>query len=112
MPLIIYRKPSAQFTYIEWKPYQENHEFMRIGNGSTATISIQDDFLAEKMKFWEHLMKDVSYPLEESIVVSNETNNNNNETSGNNEPDGASFSHDNQIILSFLSVLFLLCFIC
>ncbi|XP_033223203.1 esterase E4-like isoform X2 [Belonocnema kinseyi] len=76
-------KPSANYTWTEWKPYQENHEFMRLGNGSSATISMERDFLAEKMKFWEQLLKDVSYPLDETVLISN---NNDNDAGGPQSP--------------------------
>ncbi|XP_051161800.1 juvenile hormone esterase-like [Leptopilina boulardi] len=77
--------PHADLT-TEWKPYKkENTKFMRIGDKNTTKIEMENDFLVERMQFWELIMKNTSHPDK--------------------KPNGASFNGNN----TFLTCLLLTC---
>lgn len=84
-------KPKAQLTDENlWKPYhKDNKKFMKLGNGNSSVIAMEDDFLGNRMNFWESLMSNVSDPAPEKKPEKKPNN-------------GASFTYDKTIITSLL----------
>uniref|UniRef100_A0A0C9Q3U1 Carboxylic ester hydrolase n=2 Tax=Fopius arisanus TaxID=64838 RepID=A0A0C9Q3U1_9HYME len=56
--------PSAQLTP-DWRPYQEDFRFMRLGMERSPDISMESYFLPIRMDFWYRLMGNVSVPREQ-----------------------------------------------
>lgn len=47
----------------EWPAYRNNHQFMRLGIGGSSDITVQADFLRDRMEFWEELTANLSIKL-------------------------------------------------
>ncbi|XP_015117064.1 esterase E4 [Diachasma alloeum] len=56
--------PFAQLTP-DWRPYQEDFRFMRLGMERSPDISMERYFLPIRMDFWYRLMGNVSVPREQ-----------------------------------------------
>lgn len=67
----IHRIPRAILTP-DWKPYQEDFRFMKLGMAESPDISIEENFLSIRMDFWRNLMGNVSVPREQLFFKDND----------------------------------------
>ena len=67
----IYREPNSEKLPI-WESYKLNQTFIKFGIGRSPITSMQNDFLNDRMQFWEKLMNKVSSPIIEVTVTDDE----------------------------------------
>ncbi|XP_043289142.1 juvenile hormone esterase-like [Venturia canescens] len=95
-------KPSVRLT-TDWRAYQENGEYMRIGTGRSTEMRMEQDFLPERMGFWEYLMANVSYPFDKLFPVdSDDDYSNESEEKGGSTRDVATSSYFSYFLNTFL----------
>nr|QCC89032.1 carboxylesterase 17 [Meteorus pulchricornis] len=71
--------PSAQLSP-QWRPYQEDFRFMRLGMGRSPDILMENDFHPMRMEFWNNLMKSVGAPRDIIFPQTIEENGNDDDT--------------------------------
>lgn len=54
-----------------WEPYRANHRFMRFGNESSTDLTMESDFLVDRMAFWAELVGNYSRKVDETRVPKN-----------------------------------------
>ncbi|XP_043465193.1 esterase E4-like [Leptopilina heterotoma] len=58
-------KPISAQSMVEWKPYKDGGKFMRLINGNSTVNSMENDFLVNRMKFWESLSRNLTEVVDE-----------------------------------------------
>ncbi|KAG7212395.1 hypothetical protein KM043_012714 [Ampulex compressa] len=54
---------------VDWPDYRDQHEYVRLGVGASSNVTVERDFLPERMEFWEKLADKVFTSLVELDLI-------------------------------------------